>query len=647
MKQQQIVFLFFCALTLFQLLSCNRKEVIKSQNQASLDSINYYDQKMRDQSISDSLCLEYANKGLEFAEDQKLIDKSANIRKYKTYLFWKMGRIDSAIAESKELIRLLVKENDKIGVAEAYTKLAYSYIINYQKDSAYYYYELSNEIYSTLKDTLKMGENLTYMAIIQSDMGDYNGSDATGIKAIKYLDKGNVKFLASVYNCLAISSKKQKDFNESIYWFDKSLSISANKIDSITILNNKANALRYLKKYDNSIFIFNELLKDPILETIPKTKAQIIDNSAYAAWLKNESAEVLSKFLLALKIRQEENDLMGLIASYAHLSDYYKLINKKIALNYATRMHQMAINQKSPQDQLEALQKIIDLDNSPKVKEYYTSYIRISDSLNEAERQSINKFAKLKYDSEKNREENLKLKIISSKNELDLEIEKTRNIIGVVSGGSVVFGLLIFGYFRNEKHKHEKRAEVYKTETRIAKKIHDEVANNVVNIMNKVQYTEEPKEKLLDDLEKVYLLTRNISHQNRSIETGNKFEASLKTLLTSFNNDTTTIIFKNSSDVHLEKISEINQVEIYRILQELLVNMKKHSEASLVAISFKSEQNKYFINYSDNGVGVDLNSLVFKNGLQNVETRIKSINGMVNFESSLNNGFKVFISFKN
>ena len=45
--------------------------------------------------------------------------------------------------------------------------------------------------------------------------------------------------------------------------------------------------------------------------------------------------------------------------------------------------------------------------------------------------------------------------------------------------------------------------EVYKTEERIAKKIHDEVANNMVNIMNKVQYTENPKEALLDDLEKV------------------------------------------------------------------------------------------------------------------------------------------------
>ena len=37
--------------------------------------------------------------------------------------------------------------------------------------------------------------------------------------------------------------------------------------------------------------------------------------------------------------------------------------------------------------------------------------MRISDSLNNAEKTAKNKFAKIKYDSEKNREDNLQLKI--------------------------------------------------------------------------------------------------------------------------------------------------------------------------------------------------------------------------------------------
>lgn len=66
-------------------------------------------------------------------------------------------------------------------------------------------------------------------------------------------------------------------------------------------------------------------------------------------------------------------------------------------------MYHLAIKQKSPQDQLEALQKLIDLDNTPKVKEYYTSYIRINDSPQETEHSVKNNLAKIKYDSEKKR----------------------------------------------------------------------------------------------------------------------------------------------------------------------------------------------------------------------------------------------------
>jgi len=77
-----------------------------------------------------------------------------------------------------------------------------------------------------------------------------------------------------------------------------------------------------------------------------------------------------------------------------------------------------------------------------------------------------------------------------------------------------------------------------------------------------------------------------------------------------------------------------------------MVNMQKHSEASLVAISFKNTKNQYLINYSDNGVGVKLETISLKSGIKNVETRIESLNGTINFESYLNNGFKVFISFK-
>ena len=147
-------------------------------------------------------------------------------------------------------------------------------------------------------------------------------------------------------------------------------------------------------------------------------------------------------------------------------------------------------------------------------------------------------------------------------------------------------------------------------------------------------------------LEKVYLLTRDISHQNNSIETGAQFEPFLKSMLTSFNSNITTVILKDIQKVELSVMAKEKQIELYRILQELMVNMRKHSEATLVAITFKKDDSHISINYSDNGIGLDPKELKLKNGLKNVETRIKSINGTITFDTSLNNGFKAFIRFK-
>ncbi|GGK58533.1 hypothetical protein GCM10007963_28300 [Lutibacter litoralis] len=601
---------------------------------------------MKNNDLDFNTRLNRANRALQKIENKRSDTRIEQILAYKIYLFGNLKQLDSAVSINKALIQINIEKNDSVAIANNYYQLAYYYFQNDKKDSAFIANKLSKEIYIKLGDSSKIGENLAQMAIIQSGLGDFIGSDNNAIQALKYLDKDNLVYISAIYNSIAISAKKRKDYKEAIYWYNKAIETSTINSFKAVKSGNLAVVYRYLQEYDKSIAIFEELIKGGSLDNDIKAKSRVLDNLAYTKWLANENENVSDDLLAVLNTRREENDLWGLNASYAHLADYYKNKNPDIALKYARKMYKQAKLLNSAEDQLEAMQKLIELETSVKAKEYYHTYIKLSDSLMDAERNKLNKFEKLKYDSEKNREDNLQLKITNSKKELQLEKEKTRNIIGAASSGTVVLGLLGFLYYRKQKHRQEKRAEVYKTETRIAKKLHDEVANNMVNIMNKVQYTEDPKEQLLDDLEKVYLLTRDISHQNNSIETGVHFKKSLKNLLTSFNTTTTTIILKNSSEVTLEEIAKDKQIEIYRIMQELMVNMQKHSKATLVAISFKRTADEYFINYSDNGKGADQSELKVRNGLKNVETRIKSINGLITFETSLNKGFKAFISFK-
>ena len=77
------------------------------------------------------------------------------------------------------------------------------------------------------------------------------------------------------------------------------------------------------------------------------------------------------------------------------------------------------------------------------------------------------------------------------------------------------------------------------------------------------------------------------------------------------------------------------------MLQELMVNMKKHSKCSLVVITFKKNKNKLEIDYSDNGLGATSEEINMKNGLQNVENRILGIKGTITFDTISKKGFKV------
>jgi hypothetical protein len=644
MKNLKFTFLFFVVCSFFLLASCAPKEELNTSKTSDLDSISFFMQEMKNDSLAFKTRLQSADKALQWINSTKDSLDTKVILLYKIYLFGNLMQYDSAIYTSKGLLQKAIKKHDSASISQSYYQLAYYNDRKQQKDSGYYYYNLVKNEYLKYNDSITNGRILNEIAGIERIYGDYNASEFSGLLALNYLGDKDSLSSANVYTNWAISSKLQGQVTDALLFYKKAIDLASSKEQKLIIANNIAITHRDIGDYNTSIKILDSLLKDTI--TIFRTKARVIDNLAYVKWLAKTNENILPELEKALEMRLQENDLWGLIASYAHLSTYYKNVNSKTAHFYASKMYDVAIRQNSTPDQLEALQKLIELDNPVKAKEYYRTYLRLNDSLQDSKQIAKNQFAKIKYDSEKNREENLQLKISTSEKELEVQKEKTKNLFLFTSGSFIFAGLLFFIYYKKQKHKLEKRAEVYNTEKRIAKKIHDEVANNMVNIMNKIQYTEDSKEVLLDDLEKVYLLTRNISYENNTVETGVHFQNFLKTMLASFNNETTTIIIKGIQKAGLTEIAREKQIEVYRILQELMVNMRKHSKASLVALTFKNDKNIFHIHYSDNGVGCDSAALKFKNGLQNVETRIKSLNGTLTFDTSINNGFKAIISFK-
>ena len=85
------------------------------------------------------------------------------------------------------------------------------------------------------------------------------------------------------------------------------------------------------------------------------------------------------------------------------------------------------------------------------------------------------------------------------------------------------------------------------------------------------------------------------------------------------------------------------QRNIYRIIQELINNTIKHSEATNVKLSLKSIKGKLVIHYFNNGKPFDQNKVKKGIGLKSIMNRTYFYSGLVNISSSKSKGTNFII----
>src|SRR5690606_192858 len=374
---------------------------------------------------------------------------------------------------------------------------------------------------------------------------------------------------------------------------------------------------------------FLSAYKNSLLSDDKKEKARALDNLGYVQHKLNREAS-LEKLNEALKMRVEIEDNDGIYSSYKNLSQYHKDKNDlDKASSYANKAYLAAKKLNSASYIEDALSNIISLSPDPKTLEYK----KLKDSIESAKQIAENKYALIKFNY-------LKQEQIANENKILQEKEKANRVFYQALGVLILTTSFFLYFLLKSKHRKDKIQIVYNTESSISKKIHDELANDMYYAMAKLQNDPNNNEDLLNDLEKIYIKTRDISKGIGEIDVETNFQELLYDLLINYNSEQVSIITKNLNDIDWNTVEQLKKETIYRILQELMTNMRKHSKATVVLVSF-SQNNKLVIDYKDNGIGCNLKK---SGGLQNAENRIKSINGTIIFESKKDNGFKAKIT---
>lgn len=110
-----------------------------------------------------------------------------------------------------------------------------------------------------------------------------------------------------------------------------------------------------------------------------------------------------------------------------------------------------------------------------------------------------------------------------------------------------------------------------------------------------------------------------------------------KTLLIDFQSNIT----KNRFESSIETV-------LYRVVCELISNTIRHAQAQRIDIVIKYENQQLTIDYTDDGIGFQTDTQHHTSmGISNMQSRIKSIHGTIDFESYKNKGIRTHITIDN
>jgi len=202
--------------------------------------------------------------------------------------------------------------------------------------------------------------------------------------------------------------------------------------------------------------------------------------------------------------------------------------------------------------------------------------------------------------------------------------------------------------------------EIQEEERRnLSQELHDELGQTItaikavaVSISNKTtlekRYINSSVKTIVEYSDHVYQVAKNMMHRLRpSVLDEFGLVKALQNMIDEWN-DNQDNIFCDFTFLNVPAdLSESLKINIYRIIQESLTNILKHSNASQVTVAIKKDRldntERINLKIEDNGIGIDQDKIIPGFGLLGMKERVEMNGGIFEFESSTGNGVKINI----
>ncbi len=583
----------------------------------------------------------------------------------------------------RQCIEIAEKGGYQKGLGTCLNVYGIVYQFQQELDSAEVLFEKTLEIGYSLNDTLLILKGIANLGLNHRHAGEYDKAIDYYWQAMRISEqRNNIGDQARNFTEIGNIYIRTKDYVRAIEFQRKAKVLFQQVNDKIGVSN-----------VDNSLGVIFENTDnlDSALFYYEKSAAVKKEWEDWFGWTntKNNICGIyadrreLDKAILCLEeiipVHKRIKNQNGLAISLTNISNYY---NKKGNDTDDTNMHRKGVEYAL--EALELAEKTnnlflqeetcgnlhvlyYQLGNYKEGYKYYEKRFKLNDSLLNESR--IQQFADMqtKYETEK-KEQKIALQ------QLEIENKNQKLNFQKSLGVTVVIGLITlfsFIFWRNKKQAESDRqkAEIKYQENlllatvesveaerkRISKDLHDGIGQQLSGLkMAWQQLADKLKNNFPDDLNKLNNLTnilndaakevRNISHQ--------MMPAALRELglVAALEDMLQKSLFNSPIKYEFEhmgvsgRFSENIEIGLYRIAQELINNIIKHSNAESVSVELFKTKTHLVLTVEDDGKGFNVENMEgVGNGINNISSRAKSVNGKVQFEQRSGSGVSATI----
>lgn len=395
----------------------------------------------------------------------------------------------------------------------------------------------------------------------------------------------------------------------------------------------------------------------------------------------NELDSALQVTKATLELSNQNNITEGIVKSLHKMGGIYKQLgNYPLAISYFRTSLASDLAKPYDDQRLSTLKQLADtyakMDSNAIAYRYVTRYANLNDSILHQNRIEANYNYIQKYESLQKQKDIENLKIERKYAEETYQQQRRAVYILAIGLGMLLLLLYYIVRFYNQQIKTEKiiTDQNHELNQRNIKQLQDDM--QIRSMQGMIEGQEIERERIAQDLhdslggllstvklqfdsdqlgevvkhnktfKRAHRLldhavteVRNISQNLQPSALANLgLEAALRDLVNRFSDEHYPDIDLQCYDIPKE-MNQMHSLSIYRVLQEMLHNAVKHSQAKEILIQINREGPELVIQFEDDGIGFDPENLVRKGmGLGNIRSRIDYLKGTVEMDSTPGEG---------